>query len=113
MVIATKFSSLRARVLILLVLIAGYVVVRAFFLLVQQWVIEVFYQSMAILAVSRFGTIFPRSVFHYQIAFLWVIEIEAWRSSKILLSMGVVAVRPLMLLVDHRTERSLIAVDHK
>lgn len=44
---------------------------------------------------------------------LRVVEIIIRRSTEVLLSMCVVAFTPLVLLIDARTERSLVAVKHE
>lgn len=44
---------------------------------------------------------------------LRVVEIVIRRSTEVLLSMCVVAFTPLVLLIDARTERSLVAVKHE
>jgi hypothetical protein len=79
--------------------------VRAFLLLESQWVIQVFNKSVAIGAVKLVWTVLPVTIFtHIGTSLLCLVEKHAGWSSEVLLSVGEVAVTPLMLLVDERTE---------
>ena len=59
---------------------------------------------MGILAFQIFFTSFPAAIVVDVLASFRVIEVAEWRSSKVLLSMSVVAVAPFVLLVYTRAK---------
>ena len=68
---------------------------------------------MRILAVEEVGALVPATVVCHVRAFLEVTEEQMRGSSEILLPVSVVALRPLVLLIDVRTETRLVRVDHE
>ena len=68
---------------------------------------------MGVLTIKLLVALVPVAVLSYVGAFLGVIKVHVRRPSKVLLSVSVIALRPLVLLVDVGTEAGLITVDHK
>ena len=69
---------------------------------------------MAVLAVQVIATSLPAPILAYVLASLWVVVKRIRGSSEILLSVGIITLRPLMVLLVHqRAEGSLITVEHK
>ena len=70
-------------------------------------------KRVGILAIQEFRALIPISVIGDKRASFKVVEVEMRWSSKVLLSMGVVALRPLVLLVDVRAEAGFVWVNHE
>jgi hypothetical protein len=88
--------------------------VRTFTNLEMKRVEQGFNQSVAVLAVKVISTSFPTPIFTYVLTTLWVVVKRIRWPSEVLLSMSVIAFRPLMMLLIHqRAERSFITVEHK
>ena len=68
---------------------------------------------MRVLAVQEVRALVPAPVIVNVSAFFGEIEEQMRRSSEILLAMGEVAFRPLVLLVNIRTEAGLIKINHE
>ena len=81
--------------------------------LVVQWTEQLLDQRVRILTLQEVMTLIPTSIIAHQGTFLHVVEEQVWWSSEILLSMSIIALRPLMLFVDIRTETCLIWVYHE
>jgi len=69
---------------------------------------------VTVLAVQVIAASLPAAILAYVLASLWVVVKRIRGPSEILLSMGVITLRPLMMLLIHqRAEGSLITVEHK
>jgi hypothetical protein len=70
----------------------------------MQWVKQGFYQSVRVLAFKIILTLLPAAI----IVDLWtsvrVIEVAIWWPTKVLLTMCVVALTPLVLLINARAK---------
>jgi hypothetical protein len=65
------------------------------------------------LAVQLVGTLVPCSILGYVRAFFWQIIEILWGSPEVLLPMRVVAIGPLMLMVDVRAECAFVEEHHE
>ena len=65
-------------------------------------------KRVGVLAIQEFRALIPISVIGDKRASFKVVEVEMRWSSKVLLSMGVVALRPLVFLVDVRAEAGFV-----
>jgi len=69
---------------------------------------------VTVLAVQVIAASLPAAILANVLASLWVVVKRIRGPSEILLSMGVITLRPLMMLLIHqRAEGSLITVEHK
>ena len=88
--------------------------VRTFANFEMKGVEQGFNKGVAVLTVKVISTSFPTPVLTYVLATLWVVVKRIRRPSEVLLTMSVIAFRPLMVLLVHqRAERSFITVEHK
>jgi len=87
--------------------------VRAGVQLVVQGAEQLLYQRVRILAVQEIRALVPAAVIFHIGTLVDIVKEEMRRTSEVLLAMGVVALRPLMLLVDIRAEARLIRIDHE
>lgn len=88
--------------------------VRTFSNLEMKGVEQGFNKVVAVLAVKVISTSFPTPILTYVLTTIWVVVKRIRRPSEVLLSMSVIAFRPLMVLLIHqRAERSFITVEHK
>jgi len=80
----------------------------------MQRVEKGFDQCVTVLTVQVITARFPAPILTYVLTSLWVVVKRIRWSSEILLSMSVIAFRPLMMLLIHqRAEGSFITVEHK
>jgi len=87
--------------------------VRTLILFEESRVVNSFQQSVAKLTIQLVWALVPGAVFADIGALLWQVVEILRRSPEVLLSVGVIAVRPLVLLVDVRTESGLIEEHHE
>ena len=76
--------------------------------LVVEGTEELLNQRMRELTVKIVRALIPTSIILHISAPLQIIEVEMWRSPEVLLPVRVVALGPLMLLVDVRAEACLV-----
>lgn len=68
---------------------------------------------MGVLTLKVVFALLPASVVVDFRAPLWIVEVAVGRSSEVLLAMRVVALTPLVFLVDAGAKRGLVAVEHE
>jgi hypothetical protein len=76
--------------------------------LVVQRAEKLLNKRVRVLAIEEFRALVPVSIISDVRAFLKVVKVKMRGSSEVLLSMRVIALRPLMLLVDVRAEARLV-----
>jgi hypothetical protein len=81
--------------------------------LVVQRAEELFHQCVGELAVEVVGALLPAAIVLHIGTPLKEIKVKVRRPPEVLLTMSIVAFRPLMLLIDVRAKASLIRVDHE
>lgn len=82
-------------------------------MLIKNGMVDLFKQSVTILAVKFIRTLVPGAVFLHERALFGKIIKALGRSPEVLLPMGVVAVRPLVFLVYVRTECGFVEERHE
>lgn len=88
--------------------------IRARVELVVERTEQLFNKGVAVLAVQVVRALVPVSIFlHVGTLFKRTDEVVLRRPPEVLLPVGVVAVGPLVFLVDHGTEAGLVSVDHE
>ena len=70
-------------------------------------------QGMGVLTVQVVWALVPVPVILHVVALFDKIEVKVWRPPKVLLSMGVVALRPFMLLIYIGTKACFVPVYHE
>ena len=68
---------------------------------------------MGVLALQKVWTLIPISIICNIWALFKEVEIKMWRSSKILLSMRIIAFAPLMLFIDVGTKTCFVRINHE
>lgn len=107
MVITTEFPPLSALIFV------GVVFVRALAHFIIGGVVESFYQGVGIWTIQVVWTLVPTAIVENVVTLVLIVLENVRRSPEILLSVSIVAITPLMLLVNQGTEGSLVAIDHE
>jgi hypothetical protein len=68
---------------------------------------------VGVLAVQVFRTLVPVAIVLYESALVEVVHVEVGWSAEVLLAVGVVALRPLVLLVDEWAETRFVGINHE